>query len=72
MDPLRHNCTHLYGRPYIYKDTVGFETILIFPHFLPPFRFPTDPSLSLLTQSRREESVGAGPLNRSIGLEENR
>jgi hypothetical protein len=45
--------TQLYGRLYIYRNIVGFEMILIFPHFLPPFCFPTDPSLSLLTQFQK-------------------
>jgi hypothetical protein len=38
MDPLRYNCTILYGRPYISRDTVGFDHIS-FPHFLAPLHF---------------------------------
>jgi hypothetical protein len=49
MDLLRYNCTQLYERPYICRDTVGFVTTLIFSHFLSPFRFPTYPYLSLNT-----------------------
>jgi hypothetical protein len=56
MDPLRYNCTQLYEHPYIYGDTVGFETILIFLHFLPPFRFPTDLSISLNTVPEEKKS----------------
>jgi hypothetical protein len=46
----------LYGRPYICRDTVVLKTILIFPHFLSPFRFPTYPSLSLLTQFQKKKN----------------
>jgi hypothetical protein len=72
MDPLRYNYTQLYGRPYICRDTVGFETILIFSTSCHPF-VSQQRSISLSKQSfKREETVGAGPLNRSIGLEEDR
>jgi hypothetical protein len=73
MDPLRHNCTQLYGRPYIWRDTVGFKTILITPHFLPPFRFQQiHLSLSFNIVPEEKKLSDAGPLNHSIGLEEDR
>jgi hypothetical protein len=73
MDPLRHNCTQLYGHPYICKDTVGFKNDSDFHHFLPPFRFQQIYlSLSLNTVPEEKKLSDAGPLNHSIGLEEDR
>jgi hypothetical protein len=53
-------------------DTVGFKTILIFTTFCHPFISNRSISLSLKKSSRREEIIGAGSLNHSIGLEEDR
>jgi hypothetical protein len=73
MDPLRHNCTQLYGRSYICRDTVGFKNDSDFFPLSATLLFSNRSiSLSLLTNSRREETVDAGPLNHSIGLEEDR
>jgi hypothetical protein len=55
MDPLRYNCTQLYGRPYIYRDTVGFETILIFLTFCHHF-VSQQIYLSLLTQFKKRKN----------------
>jgi hypothetical protein len=71
MDPLRYNYSQLYVRPLYTRILLVFETIPIFS-FSVTLSFPDrDPSLS--KQSfRREQTVCAGPLNRSIGLEEDR
>jgi hypothetical protein len=72
MDPLRYNCTLLYGRPYICRDTVSFGH-LSFSHFLAPFHFQQiQISLSLNTVPEEKKLSDAGPLNHSIGLEEDR
>jgi hypothetical protein len=72
MDPLRYNCTLLYGRPYICRDTVGFGHLFISP-FSGTLSFPTESrSLSLNTVPEEKKLSDAGPLNHSIGLEEDR
>jgi hypothetical protein len=71
MDPLRYNCTQLYGRPYIYRDIVGFETTLIFLTFYHPF-VSQQIHISLNRVPEEKETVGAGPLNHFIRLEEDR
>jgi hypothetical protein len=71
MDPLRYNCSQLYGCQLYIRILLVFETILISPFFV-TLSFPNrDTSLSKQS-SRREEIVCAGPLNRSIGLEKDR
>jgi hypothetical protein len=74
MDPLRHNCTQLYGRPYIWRDTVGFEKKNNSDHspLSVTLSFPTDPSLSFNIVPEEKKLSDAGPLNHSIGLEEDR
>jgi hypothetical protein len=72
MDPLRHNCTQLYGRPYICRDTVSFKNDSDHSPLSVTLSFPTDPSLSLNTVPEEKKLSDAGPLNHSIGLEEDR
>jgi hypothetical protein len=71
MDPLRYNCTLIYGRPYICRDTVGVGHLFISP-LSGIFSFPTNPDLSLNTVPEEKKLSDAGPLNHSIGLEEDR
>jgi hypothetical protein len=71
MDPIRNNCSQLWAF-IIYIETVSFRNE--FPHsllFWQPFVFNRI-HLSLRQISRREETVCAGPLSHSIGLEEDR
>jgi hypothetical protein len=69
MDPLRYNCSQLYGHPLYIGILLVFETILISPFPATLSFLNRDQSLS--KQSfRREEIVCAGPLNHFIGLEE--
>jgi hypothetical protein len=71
MDPLRYNYSQLYGRSLYIGILLVFETILI-SSFYVTLLFPNR-DLSLSKQSsRREKTVCIGPLNRSIGLEEDR
>jgi hypothetical protein len=71
VDPLRYNCSQLYGRPLYIGILLVFETILISP-FSVTLSFPNKDT-SLSKQSfRREEIVCVGPLNRSIELKEDR
>jgi hypothetical protein len=71
MNPLRYNRSQLYGRPLYIGILLVFETVL-FSLSSVTLSFPNR-DLSLSKQSfRREETVCAGPLNHSIGLEEDR
>jgi hypothetical protein len=72
MVPLRHNCTQLYGRPYIWRDTVGFKNDSDHSPLSVTLSFPTDPSLSFNIVPEEKKLSDAGPLNHSIGLEEDR
>jgi hypothetical protein len=71
MDPLRYNCYQLYGRPLYIGILLVFKTILISP-FSVTLLFPKRDTSLYKQSSRIEETVCAGPLNRSIGLEEYR
>jgi hypothetical protein len=71
MVPLRYNCSQLYKHPLYIGIMLVFEIIPISPFFATLSFLNRDPSLSK-QNSRREEIVCAGPLNRSIGLEEDR
>jgi hypothetical protein len=62
MDPLRYNCSQLYGRP-LYRGILLVFVNLSFSN--------KDSSLSK-QNSKKEETVCVGPLNRSIELEEDR
>jgi hypothetical protein len=65
MDPLRHYCTQLYGRPYIYRDTIVFETILIFFPLSATLSFPNrfiSLSLSLSLNTVPEEKKLSVPV----------
>jgi hypothetical protein len=69
MDPLKYNRSQLYGRSLYIGILLVFETVL-FSLSSVTLSFPNR-DLSLSKQSsRREETVCAGPHNRSIGLEE--
>jgi hypothetical protein len=73
MDPLRHNCTQLYERLYIWRDTVGLKkNDSDHSPLSATLSFPTDPSLSFNIVPEEKKLSGAGPLNHSIGLEEDR
>jgi hypothetical protein len=65
MDPL------LYGRQLYIGILLVFETILISP-FSATISFSNRDSSLSKQSSRREKIVYAGPLNLSIGLEEDR
>jgi hypothetical protein len=68
MDLLRYNRSQLYGCPLYIGILLVFETILISP-FSATLLFPNRDTFLSKQSSRREETVCAGPLNRSIGLE---
>jgi hypothetical protein len=71
MDPLRYNRSQLYERPLYIGILLVFKIILI-SLFYDTLSFSNkDPYLSKQS-SRREKTVCADPLNRSIGLEEDR
>jgi hypothetical protein len=73
MDPLRHNCTQLYGRPYIWRDTVGLKkNDSDHSSLSATLSFPTNPSLSFNIVPEEKKLSDTGPLNYSIGLEEDR
>jgi hypothetical protein len=58
---------HIYAGIQLVLDSLSF------PHFLAPFHFQqTQISLSLNTVPEKKKLSDAGPLNHSIGLEEDR
>jgi hypothetical protein len=57
---------------HIYAGIQLVLDIFSFPHFLAPFHFPTDPDFSLNIVPEEKKLSDAGPLNHSIGLEEDR
>ena len=62
----------LYGCPYIYRDTVGFGHLFVFPLSGTLSFSNRSRSLSLNTVPEEKKLSDAGPLNHSIGLEEDR